>query len=75
MSRPKNATWRKVVDRVEVPYARDSAGKPVTVLMDVLECGHRLRTPYIRHKIQDPGAATAQDLDNRICKTCERNAK
>ena len=34
---------RKVVGEVEVPYDRDAEGKVLTVIMDILECGHRAK--------------------------------
>lgn len=68
-TRPHPKRWprRAVAERIDVPYDVDAAGKPLTVRMEVLTCGHRLpiATNYAGH-----GKNVAIQQASRFCPKC-----
>lgn len=66
------APRRKVVGTEQRPLGEDSTGVMRFIQMDLLECGHTLRSPTVRgrpHEYLDPG------YENRHCKACPKESR
>lgn len=72
MPRDTSGPLRAIAEQIEVPYDRTADGKPITVWMDVLECGHRMQSAVQDRTQVSEGGRVLKMLDNRHCKTCPK---
>lgn len=73
VGRPRDLSGplRAITEQVQVQYGETFDGKPLMVWMDVLSCGHRIKSDYKRETFQE-GESPLVPLVNRHCKKCPK---